>query len=575
MADDSSRRPLLKAAIARRLRWRAEVFAPDDPRNRSPALSVLRAWQAARLERSFADVLADPAMAPAGRFFLSDLYGDRDYSARDRDVDRIMPVMVHLLPESLLVAARDAIELHALSHAFDLRLVEAMRRRRYQRLDVRRYAEIYRDAGFPRLRRRQIRLVVAVGQSLDAAVRRHGVYRLLRAPACRRRRPGSPNCSPSSSAAARPSTPGAGPGPSSPVSSAARAKSAGACSPATRSPSARASASPEARASASPSGLELLDEGTLDLALDRRPQGEQQEAEPHQHVHFLRRYRDLAFHPAAREGEGVAAPAIVEVEAAGDVFGDALHPRLGVLEREGMPAAEIDVGHPPILRQPAAGGQRAGACATFRPAGGPMRLTFPNGEHAAINIEQGQVGVGSAAGGGTSVIIPGLSPLHAVFAAGRRGQWLTVPQEAPVVVNARPVKRIAHLRPGDLVCLSGVQVRIESDQPPPEAAENGQGRRSGGDWASAAPRAVLRGMAGIWFGRSLPLQGPRVLGSGSGCDPRVEGEGVLERHALIDLEDGRLVIRAVAPGASLRVNGHAVRSAVLAAGDQIEIGTVR
>lgn len=204
-----------------------------------------------------------------------------------------------------------------------------------------------------------------------------------------------------------------------------------------------------------------------------------------------------------------------------------------------------------------------------------MRLTFPNGEHAAINIEQGQVGVGSAAGGGTSVIIPGLSPLHAVFAAGRRGQWLTVPQEAPVVVNARPVKRIAHLRPGDLVCLSGVQVRIESDQPPPEAAENGQGRRSGGDWASAAPRAVLRGMAGIWFGRSLPLQGPRVLGSGSGCDPRVEGEGVLERHALIDLEDGRLVIRAVAPGASLRVNGHAVRSAVLAAGDQIEIGTVR
>lgn len=181
MADDSSRRPLLKAAIARRLRWRAEVFAPDDPRNRSPAVSVLRAWQAARLERSFADVLADPAMAPAGRFFLSDLYGDRDYSARDRDVDRIMPVMVHLLPESLLVAARDAIELHALSHAFDLRLVEAMRRRRYQRLDVRRYAEIYRDAGFPRLRRRQIRLVVAVGQSLDAAVRRHGVYRLLRA----------------------------------------------------------------------------------------------------------------------------------------------------------------------------------------------------------------------------------------------------------------------------------------------------------------------------------------------------------------------------------------------------------
>lgn len=181
MADEASQRSILKSAIARRLRWRAEVFSPEDPRNRSPALSTLRAWQAARLERSFADVLADPTMAPAGRFFLSDLYGDRDYSARDRDIDRIMPVMVHLLPESLLVAARDAIELHALSHAFDLRMADAMRRRRFQRLDAERYGQAYRDAGFPRLRRRQIRLVVAVGRSLDAAVRRHGVYRILRA----------------------------------------------------------------------------------------------------------------------------------------------------------------------------------------------------------------------------------------------------------------------------------------------------------------------------------------------------------------------------------------------------------
>ena len=64
-----------------------------------------------------------------------------------------------------------------------------------------------------------------------------------------------------------------------------------------------------------------------------------------------------------------------------------------------------------------------------------MRLTFPNGEHAAVNLEHGQVGVGSAAGGGTIVAIAGLSPLHAVFATGRRGSWLTVPQDATVIVN--------------------------------------------------------------------------------------------------------------------------------------------
>lgn len=181
MVDDAHQRARLKSAIARRLRWRHEVFDPVRGANASPRLATLRAWQARRLEASFADVLADPRMHAAGRFFLSDLYADRDFSARDRDVDRIMPVVVHLLPESLLRAARDAIELHALSHALDLRLVDAMGRHRLDRLDESRYGEVYREAGLPRLRRRQIALVVAVGRSLDAAVQRHGVHRLLRA----------------------------------------------------------------------------------------------------------------------------------------------------------------------------------------------------------------------------------------------------------------------------------------------------------------------------------------------------------------------------------------------------------
>lgn len=181
MTDHAHPRTHLKTAIARRLHWRSEAFHADRRENASPRLAVLRAWQSQRLEASFADVLADPKMHAAGRFFLSDLYADRDFSGRDRDVDRIMPIMVHLLPETMLRAARDAIELHVLSHALDLRMVRAMDRRRLSRLDTVRYGEIYREAGQPRLRRRQIALVVSVGRSLDAAVQRHGVHRLLRA----------------------------------------------------------------------------------------------------------------------------------------------------------------------------------------------------------------------------------------------------------------------------------------------------------------------------------------------------------------------------------------------------------
>lgn len=205
-----------------------------------------------------------------------------------------------------------------------------------------------------------------------------------------------------------------------------------------------------------------------------------------------------------------------------------------------------------------------------------MRLTFPSGEHAAVNIEQGQVGVGSAAGGGTSVTITGLSPLHAVFATGRRGSWLTVPKEAKVVVNGRPVKRIAYLRAGDLVCLGAVQIRVESGEPPVAAPEPEPVRRRRGiDDAPNAAKTVLRGLSGPWFGRAVTLAAPRLLGRGVGSDIRLDGAGVQERHAVIDIEDSGVVIRAAAPTAGLRVNGHLVRSAVLAAGDQIEIGEHR
>jgi hypothetical protein len=122
-------------------------------------------------------------MRPAAEFFLSDLYGDRDFSARDRDAARVLPLMSRLLPDTLLRAATDAIELAVLSHMLDLRMAEALARRPKPDapITVQDYARAYRKGGYRRLRRHQIELVMHVGQALDAAVKKHGVYKLLRA----------------------------------------------------------------------------------------------------------------------------------------------------------------------------------------------------------------------------------------------------------------------------------------------------------------------------------------------------------------------------------------------------------
>src|SRR5688572_29761468 len=176
--------PALRHRLARRLAWQQSLNdSVAEPRNRLPTLPLLRAWQTRRLAQTFSDFLADARTRPAAEFFLTDLYGERDFSGRDRDVARIMPLMSRLLPESLLVAAADAIELAVLSHAFDVRMAEALaqRPRPTAPITLSDYGRAYRLVGKPRLRRHQIGLILGVGHMLDAAVHKHGVFKLLRA----------------------------------------------------------------------------------------------------------------------------------------------------------------------------------------------------------------------------------------------------------------------------------------------------------------------------------------------------------------------------------------------------------
>ena len=173
----------LHAHLARRLAQHQRVFDPQvEPRNLLPWLKPLQAWQAQRLERSFDTFLRDPARRPAARFFLTDVYGDHDFSRRDADIARVIPMMQRLLPAALLEAIANGIALAALSHAFDLRMAQALATLspRGRRLDEALYARAYRQVGHPRLRMRQIELIDDVGNGLGDALRMPGVGSLLR-----------------------------------------------------------------------------------------------------------------------------------------------------------------------------------------------------------------------------------------------------------------------------------------------------------------------------------------------------------------------------------------------------------
>lgn len=147
----------------------------------------LREWQAARLAKTHADLLESPRYARAATFFLSDLYGPKDFSERDAEVERILPLMTSMLPVSGLRTLLLAVEVDALSERFDAAMVTELG----SRLDApglsdEAYAEAYRAVGDRAGRQTQIRLIGETGEALEALARKpfvRGALKMMHGPA--------------------------------------------------------------------------------------------------------------------------------------------------------------------------------------------------------------------------------------------------------------------------------------------------------------------------------------------------------------------------------------------------------
>ena len=135
------------------------------------SLERLADWQARRLRTTYADLAADPRYTAAITFFQNDLYSGADYSRRDADLARVVPMMVKMLPEGVIATVALAMELNALSQELDRALLERLPRADAQ-FSVAEYCKAYRRAGNFPLRRRQIKLIGEVGAALDRYVQK-------------------------------------------------------------------------------------------------------------------------------------------------------------------------------------------------------------------------------------------------------------------------------------------------------------------------------------------------------------------------------------------------------------------
>ena len=146
---------------------RALRLAQTDDR-RPQHFRLLKEWQSARLARTYPDLLDDPRYRPAAEFFLAELYGAKDFSARDAEVARIVPTLVAMLPTRALHTLVEAIRMDALSESLDAAMVEQLRAAGWpKQIDDAAYAYAYRACGRREDRIEQITLVADVGTTLD------------------------------------------------------------------------------------------------------------------------------------------------------------------------------------------------------------------------------------------------------------------------------------------------------------------------------------------------------------------------------------------------------------------------
>jgi hypothetical protein len=163
----------LDRLLARRLSLETRASQTRDFPGR---LRELRAWQAARLARTYDDLRRDRHCSRAIDFFLSDLYGPLDAGPRDRQLMRALRVLRRTLPAAARTTFERALELDVLSAELDHAMVALMRG---WPVGGGEYATVYRRVGRRDERERQIDLVVAIGTDLDRIVRRDWIATVL------------------------------------------------------------------------------------------------------------------------------------------------------------------------------------------------------------------------------------------------------------------------------------------------------------------------------------------------------------------------------------------------------------
>ena len=157
------------------------VTSQADPALHNAITSVKR-FQARRFAQTYSDLLAGGPYKDAARFFLDELYSDKDYSVRDAQFSRIAGALQTFFPKQVVAIAVSLAQLHELTedldHKMGIEWLSAVRLTTAN--DAQRYGRAWRSVGRRKDRDTQLNDVLAVGQELDKLTRASGLRMMLK-----------------------------------------------------------------------------------------------------------------------------------------------------------------------------------------------------------------------------------------------------------------------------------------------------------------------------------------------------------------------------------------------------------
>lgn len=199
-----------------------------------------------------------------------------------------------------------------------------------------------------------------------------------------------------------------------------------------------------------------------------------------------------------------------------------------------------------------------------------MKLVFPHKEHKDVELIGDEFTIGSSEDSVIQIEALGMSPNHAKLIKDGDVFSLVIDNPASMAsVNGRLVKGSKEVREGDLMIIAQVHCKIEGEKV--ESKDDNRTRIR-----MALPKFILRGVSGVYFGKTFPLRGKTSLGRHSDNDIFVNVDGISRKHAAITVTADGLELEDMGSSNGTFVNGKEIHEKTpLKIGDEIKLDNIR